>query len=167
MFVPVDTLPADSRIWIYQSTRSFTAAEKDYLNSTLSAFCTSWVAHGQPIRSSFEIRYDHFIILYADENYNATSGCSIDSSVRVIREISDKIGADLFQRTSIAFLTEGKVSVFKTTDLKVFSEKGMWDEHTLTFNNLIQSKGDLQANWLVPAGTTWLKRYLGARAVKS
>lgn len=167
MFVPVDTLPADSRIWIYQSTRAFSDAEKNYLESTLSGFCSEWVAHGNPIRSSFEIRYDHFIILYADENFNATSGCSIDSSVRVIKEISQKTGIDLFQRTTIAFLSDGKVSLYKTTDLKHFFEKGMWDEETITFNNLIQSKDELKTGWLVPAGNTWLKRYLGTRAVKS
>lgn len=167
MFVPVDILPADSRIWIYQSTRAFTPAEKTYLESTLANLCAEWVAHGNPIRSSFEIRYDHFIILYADENYNAASGCSIDSSVRVIKEISQTTGIDLFQRTTIAFLTDGKVSLYKTTDLKDFFEKGMWNDQTITFNNLIQSKDELQTSWLVPAGNTWLKRYLGTRAVKS
>lgn len=167
MFVPVDTLPADSRIWIYQSTRAFTGEEKKYLESILADFCSEWVAHGNPIRSSFEIRFDHFIILYADENYNATSGCSIDSSVRVIKEISQKTGIDLFQRTTIAFLTDGGVSLYKTTDLKDFFEKGMWDDQTITFNNLIQSKDELQTSWLVPAGNTWLKRYLDTRAVKS
>jgi hypothetical protein len=45
-------------------------------------------------------------------------------------------------------------------DLKGEYDKGMWNGGTLVFNNVITRKGELNTGWLIPAETTWLKRYL-------
>jgi hypothetical protein len=114
------------------------------------------------METSFDIRYNHFIILAANDQ---ASGCSIDSSVRAIKEIGSAIGVDLFDRTQVAFKEKEEIVLLKLAELKQKFESGLWNEQTSTFNNLVDTKAALADNWVVAAGTTWLKRYLPKETV--
>ncbi|HZI26285.1 MAG TPA: hypothetical protein VFD46_14470 [Chryseolinea sp.] len=160
MFLQFDILPEHSRIWIYQANRSFNSREVSIISNELSAFTDGWAAHGVPLRSSFDIRFNQFVILAADENVQEASGCSIDDSVRKVKELEQKIGVDLFDRKSIAFLKDKDVITLPMNDLKGEYDNGVWHGSTLVFNNVITRKGELNTGWLIPAKTTWLKRYL-------
>ena len=46
MLVNFDALPHNSRIWIYQSNRSFTEIELQNISITLNVFIQPWTAHG-------------------------------------------------------------------------------------------------------------------------
>lgn len=162
MYIPFESLPLHSRVWIYQSVKKFTQADIDTISKALVSFTQSWSVHGQPMDASFDIRYNHFIILAVNDQ---ASGCSIDSSVRTIKEIGTAIGADLFDRTQVAFRVKDEVLLLKLAELKQKSEEGMWHEQTPTFNNLVDTKAALADNWVVAAGTTWLKRYLPKETV--
>lgn len=160
MYTPFESLPDHSRIWIYQSDRKFNSAEITIIFRELSAFTQEWSAHGVPLRSSFDIRLDQFIILAADENSTMASGCSIDDSVRKIKELGQKLDVDLFDRTMIPFKKEEEVITIPQHELKTKFQEGVWSSQTLLVNNLITTKGDLNTKWLVPSERTWLKRYL-------
>jgi hypothetical protein len=43
----------------------------------------------------------------------------------------------------------------------------VWHGGTLVFNNVITKKGELNTGWLIPAETTWLKRYLPSETIAS
>lgn len=165
MYVPFEALPGHTRVWIYQSDRKFTPAEKNIISDTLRSFVDGWMVHGQPMQASFDIRYDQFIVLAADEDINAASGCSIDSSVRVIRDLGESLGADFFNRNNVAFRINDETVLLPLPELKQKSEEGYWRGETPAFNNLVNTKEDLQKNWLVASGTTWLKRYLPKETV--
>lgn len=165
MFTPFESLPDHSRIWIYQSDRKFNSEEITVISAALSTFTERWNAHGVPLKSSFDIRFDQFILLAADENSNAASGCSIDDSVRIIKDLGQKLSVDLFDRTLIAFKKQEGVITIPLADLRKKFEEGIWNKQTLFINNLINSKGDLLTGWLVPAELTWLKRYLPRETV--
>ena len=162
MYIPFESLPLHSRVWIYQSGKKFTPADIDTISKALVSFTQSWSVHGQPMDASFDIRHDHFIILAVNDQ---ASGCSIDSSVRTIKEIGSAIGADLFDRTQVAFLVKEEVVLLKLAELKQKFEEGVWHEQTPTFNNLVDTKAALADSWVVAAGTTWLKRYLPKETV--
>jgi hypothetical protein len=164
MFVPFDTLPAHTRVWIYQANRVISPSERDVIFNTLTSFTQQWMVHGKPMKTSFKIDHDHFIILAADEGYNAASGCSIDDSVRVIKQLGEALGIDFFDRTKIAFKSGGDVALVALQDLKQTHATGIWQADTITFNNLAATKDALDREWLVPSGQTWLKRYLPAGA---
>lgn len=164
MYVPFDSLEDSARIWIYQAARKLTESEKNTISETLSAFTNQWVAHGNPLKTSFKIFHDQFIVLAADENFEQASGCSIDGAVRTIQEINNQYGLSLFDRTKVTFLKD-EIMVIDSSDLLKSLEKGIWKQDTLTFNNVLVTKGDLIKNWVVPANQTWLKRYLTKIAV--
>ncbi len=49
MYVPFDTLPDESRIWIYQSSRKFQENEIALITNRLEQFIAQWAAHGKPL----------------------------------------------------------------------------------------------------------------------
>lgn len=160
MHVPFESLPSIARVWIFQASRKFTFEEKNILTEQLQAFTETWVTHGHPMQASFQIPFDHFVVLAADEGYTAASGCSIDDSVRTIKSVADRIGVDFFNRSLVAFQTDAVgIDLIALDQLKTTHAAGQWNAETLTFNNLIATKAQLP-QWRVPAGSTWLKRYL-------
>jgi len=159
MHVPFDSLPSTARIWIFQSSRKFTFEEKNILTRHLQTFTDSWVTHGHSMQASFQIAFDHFVVLAADEAYMAASGCSIDSSVHAVKAAGDQIGVDFFNRNLVAFQTDADIDLIPLDQLKTTQAAGRWNAQTFTFNNLIATKAQL-SQWRVPAGSTWLKRHL-------
>jgi hypothetical protein len=165
MFAPFDSLPDNARIWIYQSNRKFSKGEVDIISKDLLSFTEQWEVHGKPMKTSFKLCFDQFIILAADEGYNEASGCSIDSSVRVLKNLGSLLNIDLFDRNAVAF-KDNEITLIPLSKLKEQNAVGRWNRDTLVFNNLITTKGDLSERWLVKAGDTWLKRYTTDQAVK-
>ena len=104
--------------------------------------------------------YDQFIILAADETHETPSGCSIDSSVRVLKSLEQDLGVRLFDRNLIAFKSDGGIDLIPLQDLKQKFQDGILNQGTLTFNNVVSTKSDLDHAWLAPACKTWLKRYI-------
>jgi hypothetical protein len=160
MFVPFQSLPPAARVWVFQANRPLSPGEIPMAEARLREFTDEWNVHGNPFNTSFIIKFNQFIILAADETGQSASGCSIDSSVRVLKEIEGSLGIDLFNRNLIAFRLGGKIALVSMNDLKQNFKDGILNEETLTFNNLVHTKRDLEESWLVPAGKTWLKRYI-------
>jgi hypothetical protein len=160
MYIPFESLPSSSRIWIFQSNRPFTAKEVELLTARLRTFTDEWNVHGMPLNTSFKVSHNQFIILAADESQQSASGCSIDSSVRTLKEIEQSLGLELFDRNLVAFKKENTVLTIPLSQLKENFASGILEEGTLTFYNLVNTKAQLENDWLVPAKATWLKRYI-------
>ena len=165
MFASFESMSSESRIWIFQSDRKFSDQDKAIIAEHLKLFTDGWAAHGQQLKASFDLQYDQFLIIAVDEGYNNASGCSIDSSVRVIKEIEKHIGINFLNRDQVAFLKNSSVELIPLKNLKEEYQKGKWNESTLTFNNVIATRGQLEREWIVPAGTTWLKRYVPSKTL--
>lgn len=165
MFAPFESFDNSARIWIYQSGRKFTEAEKSTISETLTAFTHSWVVHGNPLKTSFTILLDQFIVLVADETFNEASGCSIDSSVRVMRQLDQQFSLGLFDRTQVAFRKDDNIEIIPLNELPRALAEGRWSHDSPFFNNVIATKGQVTNEWIVPANRSWLKRYLSKTVV--
>ena len=82
MLVSFDKLPLSSRVWIYSSNRKFVQKEIISLRKDLEDFLSNWTSHNQNLETSFELRYDRFIIIAVNQEINNASGCSIDNCFR-------------------------------------------------------------------------------------
>jgi hypothetical protein len=165
MFVEFDSLQDTARVWVFQAARELTSPEQSIISKALHAFTQQWTAHNQPLMSSFKIFYNQFVVLTADESFNEASGCSIDAATRIMQQLDQELQVGLFDRTQIAFYANGKVQVFALAELTKRLDAGFWNETSLVFNNVVQSKGELTTHWMVPAQNTWLKRYLNKATV--
>src|SRR5688572_3717194 len=124
MYIPFQQLPGTARIWIYQSDRALSLEDEKILSDALMTFCNQWAVHGEPMDTSFEIRYNRLLVLAANDH---ASGCSIDSSVRIVKDAGTKVGVDFFNRGLVAFLESGKVHVVPMADLKGALARGEWN----------------------------------------
>ena len=97
MFVSYSEIANSSRVWVYQSDRSLSDKEVVFIQQKLLAFCNDWKAHQAHLKSSYKVLHNRFIILLVDEEQKNASGCSIDSSVNVIKEIESEFGIDLLR----------------------------------------------------------------------
>ena len=159
MLASFEKLSPQSRIWIYQSNRALSNTEQRTILENAESFIQQWAAHGQSLLASATVLHDHFLIIATDENFNMASGCSIDSSFRFVQESGSHLNIDFFQRTNLAFLVNGKVELIRMNALKPAIEDGRISEETSFFNNNIHTKSELETQWIVNAGESWLKRY--------
>lgn len=159
MNVPFEEISGEARLWVYQADRKFKPSDLKVINARLSAFTDQWAAHGKQLESAYKILHDQFLVLAVNESYNMASGCSIDASVHVIKELEADLQINFFDRTKIAFILNDEVYLESLSNLKSKVEEGKIKKDTLTFNNLISSKRELEKTWLVPAKDTWMSRY--------
>ena len=154
-------LPQDfddsSRVWIYQSNRLFTLSEALEIESTLEGFTNEWRTHGAEVCSYANLFFGQFIILMADETKAGVSGCSTDSSVRFIKNLGERYRVDLLNRSNLAFMIKDKVQILPLNQLQYAWENNFIDGNTLYFNNLVQTKKELEHNWIIPFSSSWLK----------
>lgn len=160
MYTPFEELKSTSRIWVYPGSRAFTVEEEQQISTALKAFCMQWNAHGEPLKSSFKIEAHQFIIMAVEEDYHSPSGCSIDSSVGVLRQIQQATGVNLLDRSQAAFEIDGIVKLIPLTELKAQFQTGNLQPDTITFNTLVATKDELATRWRLPAEKTWLTKYL-------
>ncbi|CAM4130498.1 ABC transporter ATPase [Gillisia hiemivivida] len=160
MLVPFTELPDSSRVWIYQSNRSFTDLELKEITSKLESFITQWTAHGADLKASFEIKYKRFITLALDQELNAATGCSIDSSVKFIQDLEQKYNVDLLDKMNVSY-KQGEFVAYKTLiDFRKMAKEKAVSKNTIVFNNLVNNKGEYLSDWEVPASDSWHNRFL-------
>jgi len=79
--------------------------------------------------------------------------------------LASELTIDFFDRSLVGFKKGEHVFTIPSSDLKTKLTDGVWNGDTLVFNNLVNTKRDLTQAWLVPAGASWLKRYLPKQTV--
>lgn len=145
-----------SRVWIYQSNRVFTLTEAISIEDMLNEFSTNWKSHGTPVKGFGTMFFGQFIILMADEEVTGVSGCSTDSSVRLIKSIEQQFNVALFNRTTLAFYINEKIQLLPISQLQYAIEQSFVSANTLFFDNTVQNKKELISKWIVPVGNSWL-----------
>ncbi|MFI5128470.1 MAG: hypothetical protein ACHQFX_00705 [Chitinophagales bacterium] len=148
---------ADSRVWIYQCNRLFSVTEALEIEELLKEFTMQWKSHGTPVKGEAHLFFGQFIVLIADETATGVSGCSTDSSVRLIKDIDQRFDVNMFDRTTLAFFVEDKVQLLPMSQLQYAFDNGFINAETLYFNNLVQSKEELESKWIVPIKDSWLR----------
>lgn len=153
-------IPADfnsnSRVWVYQSSRMFGLSEALQIESILEDFVDNWKSHGEPVKGYANLLFGQFVVFIADETDTGVSGCSTDSSVRVVKELENLFGVGMFDRLTLAFVKEGKVQMLPLQQVNYAIENGFITGDTIYFNNLVQTKKDLLNGWMVPVKDSWL-----------
>jgi hypothetical protein len=153
-----ESFSSDSRVWIYQSSRLFSLSEAFEIEDMLNDFTSKWLSHGTPVKGAGYLFFGQFIILMADEKATGVSGCSTDSSVRLIKDIEQKYKVNMFDRTTLAFIVKDKIQLLPLSQLQYGVDNGFISADTLYFNNLVQTKDELEKNWMIPVKESWLNK---------
>ncbi|RIV74416.1 ABC transporter ATPase [Flagellimonas aequoris] len=160
MLVEFNELPNHSRIWIYQSNRSFTESELQDIQQSVSEFLKQWTAHGSDLHAGFEMKYNRFIIIGLDQTNASASGCSIDASVHFMQTLEQKFQVELMDRMNVSFKQGEYIAYKPLTDFKKMAKDKAVSANTIVFNNLVATKQEYLENWEVPASESWHSRFV-------
>ena len=159
MYVPFESLPPESKIWIYQSNRKFTDEEWSAIEYDLKKFIDTWASHGMDLEASYLLKYNRFIILAVNQEVQMATGCSIDKSVQFIQDLEKKYEVDLLDKMNVTFKLGEHIAHKPLIEFKKMAKDKAVSEKTIVFNNLVNTIEEWNDSWEVPAGESWHSRF--------
>jgi len=156
MLTTLSSLPDSSRIWIFPASRKLASNEASELLSILDTYLTDWKAHGAPVQAARELQYDQFVIIAADPEITAPSGCSIDDMTRAIKMLGEKFKIDFFGSMKIFYKEGDNVRIASRSEFRSIA-----NDETIVFDTSLTSLADLRAGkWELPASQSWHRSLL-------
>ena len=64
----------------------------------------------------------------------------------------------MFDRTTLAFVVKDQLQLLPLSQLQYAVDNGFVTADTLYFNNLVQTKEELENKWLIPVKDSWLNK---------
>mgnify|MGYP001048270078 CR=1 FL=1 len=158
--VPFATVPDSARVWIQGAAQPVLGADAERLVVHVESFLRSWTAHGEPVVSAFDWRYDRFLIIAADEEATGVSGCSIDALFRILKEVEDELGVTLLDNSLVFYRDpSAAVQALARPEFRRLIEAGDIDDRTIVFDNTVGTVGAIRAGeWERPFRGSWQER---------
>jgi predicted double-glycine peptidase len=160
MLVPFNALSKSSKIWIYQADRELLDEEVKKIKNKIESFLKNWQSHGKDLVASYKIAYNQFIILAVDEDKTKSSGCSVDASVALIKELEQDLQVNFFDRMKVTFKNNENINTINLVDFQHYASKGKINNKTVVFNNLVKNISEFETNWEIPAKNSWHSKFL-------
>ena len=159
MYVEFDQLPETARLWVYISDKKIVGEDLKWLTSATQSFLQKWTAHGNELKSGFEVVSNQILLIGLDEKIADASGCSIDSCVHFIQGMGAHLKVDFFNRKLVPFKDAQNLILHDLSKLKSMLERDEISGDSIIFNALISKKEELE-NAFIPLKQSWLKTYL-------
>lgn len=157
----LNNLAPHSRVWVFQANRFLTETDISLIQKNMKEFIPNWAAHGNDLYGDFQVAENLFLIVGVDESKSPTSGCSVDALTRVIKKTGEEISVDFFDRLRVAYLDEQqKIQIVPLNEFKSLLKSDTVRQSTTVFNNLIETKADLETKWKTPVKNSWHKNLI-------
>lgn len=154
--VALDTLPDDSRLWIFGARAPLDDVDAPRLLGAVDRFLKEWKAHGTPLTCSREFLEEYFLVVAVDERTSDASGCSIDGLFRLLQQAEAGIGTTMVGGGTVYFRdTLGLVHCVPRADFAVMAQDGDVTGDTPVFDTTITSLGEFRARFERPARQSW------------
>jgi hypothetical protein len=155
------SLPDHSRVWIYTANRELFADEVTKMTEQGSSFVTTWKVHGTPLQAGFDVVYNRFVIVSVNENVAGASGCSIDSSVGLMKQFEKEFDVVLLDKMNLGYHgPNNSVEVLSMMEFQNKMDNGGIHSETIVFNNLVETLGEVRTVWEIPLKNSWHKQLL-------
>jgi hypothetical protein len=155
MYTSIENMPDASRVWIYQANRRLTPEEEKIIHDKTREFLENWTAHNEKLKASYELKYHYFLAIMIDEKAALASGCSIDKSVSLIKDLEKSLGISFLNRMLFAYKNADEVNVVPRETFEALLEKGEINDDTIVFDNLIQTRAGFESKWEIPLRDSW------------
>lgn len=149
------SLPDNSRVWVYQADRFLSREEALEIQEALNAFVSQWQAHGKGLLAKARILQRIFVVVAVDPNFQEATGCSIDSSVHLIKQFEEQYDIDFFQRLNTVYVKDEQLHLSDKARLKDAINKQIVDAETIVFDNTITQLSQLRTAWEKPLAKSW------------
>lgn len=156
MLVYLTSLPDHSRIWIFPANRALSNAESAELLSILDTYLMNWEAHHVPVQAARELHNNQFLIIAANPDVTAPSGCSIDDMTRSITSLGAKFGVDFLGAMKVFYREGEDIRMVTRSQFRQRAESKAVTAETMVFDHSLTQLGELRkAKWERPAAASW------------
>ena len=165
-YVPFDTLPDSSRVWVFGSERTLDDSESARLLGEVDRFLEHWQAHGHPLFSGRDWREGRFLTVAVDQTTAGASGCSIDGLHRALHALESSLDTTLLVGGTVFYRgTDGEVRAVTRADFAALARDGEIGADTAVFDLSLETLGEWRERFEQPARLSWHSRWLpeGAR----
>lgn len=155
--VPFEALPDDSRLWVFPVQDPLDPHQVSTLLRTVETFLDGWAAHGAPLTAGCSWVEDRFLLVAVDQATVPPSGCSIDSMVRVLKELEGSLGQRIVDHGPVYYRDSGgEVRRLSRKEFRAASQAGSVTPDTPVFDTTLTDLGALRKGRLeVPARESW------------
>ncbi len=156
--VDFNTLSEEARVWIYPCNRKFYPQEIEEVKQKIENFINNW-KESTDLQASYQLLYNRFII-FSTENDVEISNKDIDKQVAFILQIQQEYEVELLDKMNVCF-KQGEYTQYKDVkEFKKLIKNKSVNSQTVVFDNLVQTKYDLEHFWEVPITESWYNRFL-------
>ena len=160
MLVEYSVISEDAKVWIYPSSRKFYANEIDEIQEKITTFLNYWKSESDAFQSSYQLLYNRFIILFADDSESKLTLKDIDDSVAFILQLQQEYKVELLDKMNVCFKQGEFVQYKELKDFKTLLKNRAITGKTIVFDNLVSNKIDFEEVWEIPIEESWYNRFL-------
>ena len=160
MYVSFNLLPPNAKVWIYQSDSNLSSKDVELIEKEVKLFLNNWSSHNKEIESSYEIRYNRFLIIGLNENINSASGCSIDKSVNFIKNLQSILKVNFLNRLDVAYKIENEINSISLLEFQNMIRENKLSKDSIVYNNMIDTKKLYLNSWETRIENSWHKKFL-------
>ena len=160
MLVEYSVISEDAKVWIYPSSRKFYANEIDEIQEKITTFLNNWKSESDAFQSSYQLLYNRFIILFADDSESKLTLKDIDDSVAFILQLQQEYKVELLDKMNVCFKQGEFVQYKELKDFKTLLKNRAITGKTIVFDNLVSNKIDFEEVWEIPIEESWYNRFL-------
>lgn len=160
MYVSFNLLPPNAKVWIYQSDSNLSSTDVELIEKEVKFFLNNWSSHNKEIESSYEIRYNRFLIIGLNENINSASGCSIDKSVNFIKNLQSILKVNFLNRLDVAYKIGNEINTISLLEFQNMIRENKLSKDSIVYNNMIDTKKLYLNSWETTIENSWHKKFL-------
>ena len=160
MYVSFNLLPPNAKVWIYQSDTNLSITDVELIEKEVKFFLNNWSSHNKEIESSYEIRYNRFLIIGLNENINSASGCSIDKSVNFIKNLQSILKVNFLNRLDVAYKIGNEINSISLLEFQNMIRENKLSKDSIVYNNMIDTKKLYLNSWETTIENSWHKKFL-------
>jgi hypothetical protein len=155
--IPFEHLPDESRLWVFPVQEPLAASEADQLLKRVESFLDGWAAHGAPLTCAYHWLEDRFLLVAVDASTVPPSGCSIDSMVRVLKEMERELAKRIVDHGPVYYRSPAaEVLRVSRSDFRAAAQAGEVTPDTRVFDTTVTDLGAFRAGRIeVPARESW------------
>jgi hypothetical protein len=150
-----ESLPDNARVWVFGSPKPLAKAELNELTARVDDFLSSWKAHGDPLTAAQKISDDRFLTIAVDQNSAHASGCSIDGLFRSLKELEQKMGTSLLDRSLVYYSDKAGIHAVTRSEFSALAEAGKISADTTVYDPTVATLGEWRARFQSRAADSW------------
>lgn len=160
MLVSFESLPETAKVWIYPASRKFYKEEVATVEEKVKAFVSEWKSDDTNFKASYQFLYDRFIIVLAEDEEGSLTNQDVDALVGFILNLQMEYELELLDKMNVCFKQGEFVQYKEIKEFKKLLKSKSVSKKTIVFDNLIQTKEELEHFWEVPITESWYNRFL-------